>query len=376
MALDSRDTELLQNTPLESAFSPAQIQHYLQHISFPLPLTHPRDTIFLQTLHRCQITSIPYENLSLHYNSARTNSIDPQDLYAKFLPDFHPTASEQSRGRGGFCFETSVFFLHILKGLGFRAYPTAARIRIRDHLTRVPAGPFVGPRHVVNLVLLEDGSVWSCDVGFGGDGPTTPLLLSSCPGQEPEAVANLGAQQIRLQRGAFPNTLKSEANQVWFYEYRNGTDAPWNQYYAFGEAEASAWDLECSNWWVASHPESFQRKQILVVKFIRGTAGEDGDCRSSRGNAANGEETATKHSTSTVQVIGKIMLADGIVKRNMGGRTEVVQVCTSEEERIKALKEHFGIVLSNEARKGIQGFETELTGDVDGIESHIEPQAS
>lgn len=139
--------DLLKNTPLKSAFSPAQILHYLRHISFPLPLTHPRDATFLRTLHRCQITSIPYENLSLHYNSAHTNSIDPQDLYAKILPDFADANHQESRARGGFCFETSVFFLHILMGLGFTAYPSSARIRIRDHFTRVPSGPFVGPRH-------------------------------------------------------------------------------------------------------------------------------------------------------------------------------------------------------------------------------------
>lgn len=161
----SPETHTLHPPTVPSAFTPAQIQHYLHHIAFPLPPTHPRDAHFLRTLHRCQITSIPYENLSLHYNPAHANSIDPQALYAKFLPDFpssHANANgsgngdgdggetrtvSSSRGRGGFCFETAVFFLHVLRGLGFRAYPAAARIRIRDPLTRVPAGPFVGPRH-------------------------------------------------------------------------------------------------------------------------------------------------------------------------------------------------------------------------------------
>lgn len=142
--------------PNSSAFTPSQIERYLRHVSFPLPPSHPRDARFLRTLHQCQITSIPYENLSLHYNPSHSNSIDPQRLYAKFIPDGpagqNPAKSEEhstttSRGRGGFCFETSVFFLHVLRGLGFTAYPTAARIRIRDHLTRVPSGPFVGPRH-------------------------------------------------------------------------------------------------------------------------------------------------------------------------------------------------------------------------------------
>lgn len=150
MACPTESNKVPQGTSsISSAFTPSQIEHYLRHVSFPLPLTHPRDAFFLETLHRCQITSIPYENLSLHYNAAHSNSIEPQHLYAKFIPDFDGAGSERtsSRGRGGFCFETCVFFLHVLRGLGFTAYPTPARIRIRDHFTRVPSGPFVGPRH-------------------------------------------------------------------------------------------------------------------------------------------------------------------------------------------------------------------------------------
>lgn len=148
--LDDNKEVSSDTSPSSSAFTPSQIEHYLRHVSFSLPLTHPRDAFFLETLHRCQITSIPYENLSLHYNLSHNNSIDPQHLYAKFVPSIGGCGSVEptvGRGRGGFCFETCVFFLHILRGLGFRAYPTSARIRIRDHFTRVPSGPFVGPRH-------------------------------------------------------------------------------------------------------------------------------------------------------------------------------------------------------------------------------------
>lgn len=359
--------ESLEATPLKSAFTPSQIQHYLKHISFSLPLSHPRDARFLQTLHRCQITSIPYENLSLHYNPAHENSIDPLALYAKFLPDFHDKTTT-SRGRGGFCFETTVFFLHVLRGLGFRAYPTSARIRIRDHFTRVPAGPFVGPRHgkfkrrlpghtelysdrvtfqVVNLVLLDDGSVWSTDVGFGGDGPTSPLLLATGQ-EEPKVINNLGAQEIRLRHGVFPDTVREEANNVWLYEYRNDPDAEWNTYYAFGETEASPWDLECANFWVMAHPESFQRKQILAVKFIR--------CSPEAAPRVGKEEI------SEVEVVGKVMLADGVLKKNTGGKTRVLKECRTEKERVEVLREYFGIHLTDEQREGIKGFITELKG--------------
>lgn len=204
----------------------------------------------------------------------------------------------------------------------------------------------------MNIVILEDGSVWSCDVGFGGDGPTSPLALSATPEQDPEVVTNLGAQEVRLRKGVFPETVRPEMNLVWFYEYRNGKDAAWNTYYAFSESEASDWDLQCANFWVVSHPDSFQRKQILAVKFIRGNVQED--TTESIGSEPNGK------TYDEVTVVGKIMLADDVVKRNMGGKTELVKQCKTEKERIESLEEYFGIYFTNEEQHGIKGFETEL----------------
>lgn len=159
-------------------------------------------------------------------------------------------------------------------------------------------------------------------------------------------MQNLGAQDVRLRKGVFPDTVREEANPVWFYEYRNGKDSNWNTYYAFGESEASTWDLECSNFWVTSHPESFQRTQVLVVKFIRGQA---------RGDGAHG-------TPDDVAVVGKVMLADDTVKKNMGGKTEVLLQCRTEAERVEALKQHFDIHLTDAEKQGIKGFVTELKG--------------
>lgn len=206
----------------------------------------------------------------------------------------------------------------------------------------------------MNLVILEDGSVWSCDVGFGGDGPTSPLALSATPDQNPEVVTNLGSQEVRLRKGAFPDTVRPKMNLVWFYEYRNGQDSAWNTYYAFSESEASDWDLQCANFWVVSHPDSFQRKQILAVKFIRGAPVQEEETTESAKSQQNGK------AYDEVAVMGKIMLADDVVKRNMGGKTELVRQCKTEKERIQALEELFGIYFTDEEQHGIKGFETEL----------------
>lgn len=341
----------LQQTPLASTYTPSQILNYLHHVSFPLPVSFPRNAEALALLHRLQICSIPYENLSLHYHRRHINDIDPQALYAKFV---------SSRGRGGYCFETSIFWLNILRGLGFTAYHSQASIRLRDG--PVPRGDFVGPRHVVTIVELEDGNRWVTDVGFGGDGMTAPLPLIDDPedGQYP-VHRNLGTQEVRITRGSFPGTFArgGNGNQVWFYEYRNCPDEEWSQYYAFGDHEATSWDLECANYWVSSHPDSFQRKQVLIVRFLRAAPER---VQNASGEAAGdvAENDRDEEIIPRVEIVGKIMLADGVVKRNMGSKTEHVEMCRTEGERVQALKYYFGITLSDEEKEGITGFETAL----------------
>lgn len=341
----------LRHTATPSAYTPSQILSYLHHISFPLPLSFPRNPETLTLLHRLQICAIPYENLSLHYHHQHINDIDPQALYEKFV---------SPHGRGGYCFETSIFWLNILRGLGFTAYHSQASIRLRDG--PVPRGDFVGPRHVVTIVEFEGENRWVTDVGFGGDGMTAALPLIDVPENGHYPVhRNLGTQEVRITKGSLPGTFArgGTGNQVWFYEYRNRPGEEWSRYYAFGDHEATSWDLECANYWVSSHPESFQRKQILVVKFLPAASGRAQLVSGEVGGASNGDGR-DEEIIPEVEVAGKIMLAGGIVKKNMGGKTEQVEACRTEGERIRALKNHFQITLSVEEEEGITGFETAL----------------
>ncbi|KAF2151603.1 cysteine proteinase [Myriangium duriaei CBS 260.36] len=359
--------------PSPSAYSPAQISRYLQQICFPASmLAGPRDITFLRVLHALQIATVPYENLSLHYNASHNNSIDLQDIYTKFVTD--------DRGRGGYCIETALFFREILRALGFRAYLTMARIRLREN--GVPQGPFVGYRHCTNIVIFDDGTRYSSDVGFGGDGPTVPLALEAItPGDDgPHEVSrespgaangtstataiarNLGSQHIRLLYGPFPDSTDPNTNNVWTYQYRNSATQEWNSFYAFGEHEAFENDFIAPNYWVSTSNDSFQRHKLLIVKFILSGKGgrimaDPDNARTiveSKGNAF--EEGSGGHGL----IAGKIMLVQGVVKRNLGGKTTVVQECKTEDERVKALDQWFGITLTQDQIEGIRGYETEL----------------
>jgi arylamine N-acetyltransferase len=117
-------------------YSPSQISTYLDLISLPKayrPENNPtHDINYLTALFAHQISTIPYENLSLHYARDRQLFLDPQHLFNKVT----------NNGRGGYCMEVSIFFYHMLKSLGFKVYMSGVRIRLRRD--GVHEGPYVG----------------------------------------------------------------------------------------------------------------------------------------------------------------------------------------------------------------------------------------
>lgn len=123
---------------MASQYNPEQILQFLQYIGIPKrfhPDNHPPlDIAFLTALHSHFITTIPYENLTLHYSSSHEIVLDPQSLFQKVV-----TAN---RGRGGYCLENAILFNHVLRALGFKAYLVGGRMRFR--VNGVPQGDYSG----------------------------------------------------------------------------------------------------------------------------------------------------------------------------------------------------------------------------------------
>lgn len=191
--------------------------------------------------------------------------------------------------------------------------------------------------HMVNIVTLADGSQWHCDVGFGGDGATKPLPMVSG-----HVVNNLGTQEVRLLHGTIPATQQlDQSKKLWIYQYRNAPEQEWNAFYAFPETEFTAADFEVMNFYTSQSfaPTNLQTRTVLCIRFLSEPSG------------------------SGRVVVGKIMMVDGEVKRNDGrGRTTVLKVCKTEEERLATLRELFGITLTTEEREGVKGRNVELLG--------------
>ncbi|KAJ5410913.1 Arylamine N-acetyltransferase [Penicillium crustosum] len=134
--------------------------------------------------------------------------------------------------------------------------------------------------HIVNIVRLSSGVQYRLDVAFGGDGPTSPLLLIS--GQYGYTIIAM----LRISCGIPTIRLRNWSFVQHDFEVMN----------------------RFTSW------ETVEKHNFVVVKFIR-----------------NGEtaglpllKSEMLENTNDVFVVGKIMMVNGVVKLNMGGRTRVI----------------------------------------------------
>lgn len=147
---------------------------------------------------------------------------------------------------------------------------------------------------------------------------------------------------------------------MWIYQYRNSPTLPWNSFYAFpSNIEFFAPDLEILNYFISHSPESFQTTRLLVVRFLMRPGRKD-VCLNNEGEEKNENGGREKEEEEEPTIHAKIMLVGDQVKLNTGGRTSIIQTCRTEEERVEALRNHFGITLSEKERLGIRGRVTEL----------------
>lgn len=103
------------------------------------------------------------------------------------------------------------------------------------------------------------------------------------------------------------------------------------------------------SYYVNNSPQSWFTTTVVVVKMILDDEQREDDKQSS-----NGEQTEEV-------VVGKEMLSGADLMRNMGGKTQLVKTCATEQERVDVLRDVFGLVLTEEERMGIRGSVTALS---------------
>lgn len=193
---------------------------YLARIATKAPPAADADG--LAAVQRGHRLTIPFENLDV--TLGRGISLDPAHVFDKLV----------HRRRGGYCFEQNSLFLRALHALGFEARPLLARVRLM-------ATEEMPPRtHTLNLVRI-DGQDWIADAGFGGS-YTPPIPLAD------------GSTAIAPDGAAF--RLSRDERHGWMLERQGEPGADWHPQYSFMLDEVSPADLEMSNHWTATRPDT------------------------------------------------------------------------------------------------------------------------
>lgn len=195
---------------------------WLSRLGLPSDLPVTLDS--LTTIIRAHLDRIPFENLSVFCGDVP--EIDPDALAAKIL----------HHRRGGYCVELNPLLCAGLRALGFDARLRMARVLWQRD---VP-----GPRsHCLCLVRL-DGGEYLVDVGFGGPGPTAPLLLGS---DDPD---------LRTETRAELGTVLS----------RRVGKGDWRDLYAFTDELTTMSDVQAGNWLAATLPGSIFTRGLIVTR--------------------------------------------------------------------------------------------------------------
>lgn len=208
--------------------APIDLDGYLARIGLGLrPSADAEGLAIVQRAHRL---SIPFENLDVRLG--RGISLDPAHVFDKLV----------NRRRGGYCFEQNQLFLRALTAIGFDARPLLARVWLMAE--EVP------PRtHTLNLIQI-DGEPWIADAGFGGS-YSPPMRLFE------------GSTAIGPDRAHFRLSLTEDHG--WLLERRGDPAATdgrtpasgnWQPQYSFTLENVASIDLELSNHWTSTRPNT------------------------------------------------------------------------------------------------------------------------
>ncbi|KAF2103852.1 cysteine proteinase [Rhizodiscina lignyota] len=296
------------------------IQAYYERIKFPQEQRKPTISglspdealSFLKALQKYTLVAIPFENLNLHYG--RTGiSLHPEDLYRKIVG---------SGVRGGYCMENNFIFGTIMRSLGYNLYNAGARV------CDVPPN-FNGWGHMINIVTIGDNR-YAVDVGFGANGQTQPLLLDK---SETVHAGITPASKRVVWRNIAQNTNPHQ--RLWVYEHRNDDSSKWQEMYCFTDLEFLPADYDVMNYYTSTSRQTFFTHIVLCSRMIFG--GEVGL-----------EDEAD-------EIVGVYILYGETLKKRLHGENEVLIEFKSEDERLKALEDYFGISFNQGERSAING---------------------
>jgi len=202
-----------------------EISQYLSRINLDDANPNLDSLTELQEYH---MENIPFENLDIVVG--REIALDYQHLFEKVI----------IKKRGGYCFELNTLYAELLRAIGFSPKPVLGRVWLSNPKRMPPRN------HLAHLVELG-GKTYITDVGFGGLITRIPLDINvSAPVSDNDGMVKVipfADRQFMIQRE---------------------TEKGWTNLYSFEDMEISKEDIEISNYYMSTHPNShfFEHKFV------------------------------------------------------------------------------------------------------------------
>ncbi|VUC27353.1 unnamed protein product [Clonostachys rosea] len=319
-------------------YTKAQLDQYFTRVNLPpskwLYDVSKHDGSFqkayLELLLKHQLTSVPFENVSLHYSTHRVININAKHLVDKIL--LQP-------GRGGYCMENNTLFHTVLLSIGFDVYLVGGRV--------FENGRLGGMAHCLNIVTI-DGERYAVDVGYGPNEPIHPLKIV-----DREIQPHIGPASVRLRFDAVPGGLKRD-QKVWIFELRQTDESEWVPCYCFTDMEFLPEDFAVMNHWPQKDPRSIFVQKLLCVRFT-----SEGQTFPNLDEALS-KEPWSNAATTGQKVNGTLILVGDNFKWRVDGVKVFEKQLSSEEERIMVLERYFGMRLTESEKEAIKGTATAL----------------
>ncbi|RHZ43865.1 arylamine N-acetyltransferase family protein [Aspergillus thermomutatus] len=314
-----------------STYTPDQIEAYLQRIKYAdsagttgitrqqhLQQCIENDPLATLTdLQRRHLSAIPWGNSALHYSQHRTISIHPTCVFEKLV----------IRKLDGYCMENTNLLYVVLRSLGYQVYPTGGRVSYAAATGSNAAVGYMSLGHMI-LIVTINGQKYMVDVGFGSNGPTSPL-----PMKENEVAVCIAPGEMRLIKDSIPDFV-DKSQKVWIYQIRHDPESEWIPIYSFSDVEFLAQDFAVMNFATSHKPTSWFTQAFVCTKVILGEHG--------------------------LEPRGLYVLSGKEIKRRLGGETEVVATLENEDDRRQALAKYFDMHFQDYEVQGIQGLSSEI----------------
>lgn len=204
------------------------LDDYLTRIGFQGVLA--ADENCLAELMRCQLFSIPFENIDVQ--AYKQVSLKPEDIVNKIIYS----------NRGGYCYEVNGIFCMALAAIGFKYQLYGARPMFY---------PSLRPKTHVVVVVDINNEKYLCDLGFGSFGIRSPLSLNTL-----NSTIKQDYDEFRISKIEEPTYLV-EAN----------VDGEWKKQFAFDTYPLQWIDMTLPNYFNSTHPDTIFVQKLLAIKF-------------------------------------------------------------------------------------------------------------